>query len=265
MDGFYLGPLYVYTWGLTAAIGIAVALATAAKKISGIKSSGVGSSFEPKSTNSGSSEGNLLESRFWNLTILLVISIFFGARLLYIFENWDYYSADPLAVFRLWQGGFSFFGGAAGVILAGYSWSRVNKIDFWFLGWVFTPAWLFGLFFGRLGCSLIHDHLGKTTGLPWGIWVQNAYRHEPALYEAVWLLLVGISLYFWDFIENRIGYLPNNLFPLSLLLYSVGRFLLDFTRADDSLYFNLTIAQWMCIITIIWTGVLIAKNKTHKS
>lgn len=180
------------------------------------------------------------------------------------------------------------------MILAGYIWSRLNKIDFLYLGWLFTPAWLFGLFFGRLGCFLIHDHLGKPTDLPWGVFVAGAYRHEPALYEAVLLLLIGGILYLMDIkirrkFKNpsalpsaRLGagldsgtspskgedkyffpslrrrglgevYFPIDLFPLSLLLYSVGRFLLDFLRADDPLYFGLTVSQWACIIVIVWT------------
>jgi len=195
--------------------------------------------------NKNALRNRLSQDQFWTLIILLAISAFFGARLLYVIEIRDYYFADPAAIFRLWRGGFSFFGGAVGAILAGYLWSKFNKIDFWFLSWIFTPAWLFGLFFGRLGCFLIHDHLGKSTTLPWGMWIQGAYRHEPAFYEAVMLLLMGIGLWVWETKNHR-----KLLFPISLVLYSSGRVFIDFTRADDPLFFGLTVAQWACIIVI---------------
>ena len=183
MEGFYVGPLYFHTWGLAVAAGVFVAIWMALKKIKNQKLK---------------IENQISENQFWNLAILLVASIFLGSRILYIFEAWDYYSFDPAAVFRLWEGGFSFFGGAISSILAGYFWSKKNKINFWYLGYIFTPAWLFGVFFGRIGCFLIHDHLGKATSLFLGVWVKGAYRYEPAGYEALWLLVIGAGLWLWD-------------------------------------------------------------------
>lgn len=258
MDGFYLGPLYIYTWGLTAAIGVIVAVFMAEKKVV---------------------SREIAEDKFWNLAIILSISVFLGARIQYILETWVYYSTDFLAIFRIWEGGFSFFGGVIGALLIGYIWGRINKINFLLLGWVFTPAWLFGMFFGRLGCSLIHDHLGKPTDLPWGIWIQGAYRHEPAMYEVIWLLLIGVGLWIWGrksrksknvdlSISGQLTtydlLLTTMIFPISLLLYSVGRFFIDFLRVDDDRFYLLTFAQWACIAVFIWTSILIIKTQKKK-
>ncbi|MFH1182687.1 MAG: prolipoprotein diacylglyceryl transferase, partial [Candidatus Moraniibacteriota bacterium] len=288
-EGFFLGPIYVYTWGLTAAIGVIVSVLMAERKIV----SGQWSACLPalrQRLRQGEPARQVVskkisENKFWNLTILLVITVFLGARIFYILETWNYYAANPLAMLRLWEGGFSFFGGAASGILAGYFWGKINKINFLTLSWFFTPAWLFGLFFGRVGCFLIHDHLGKPTDLPWGVFVAGAYRHEPAMYEAIWVLVLGVVLFLLDRKSNRnchpersrgiplkknssevknirifrktnfkgIPPLPPRLrsgfgrndntkdtaciiriiFPLSLLLYSFGRFFIDFARADD--------------------------------
>jgi len=239
MDGFYLGPFYVYTWGLTAAIGVLAATFLTEKKIKG--------------SRNGKAEIKMEIDKFWNLAILLIVSVFLGSRILYILETWSYYVSTPFKIFHLWEGGFSFFGGALGGILAGYIWGRINKIDFLYLGWIFTPAWLFGMFFGRLGCFMIHDHLGKVTTLPWSVWVQGAYRHEPALYEAIWLLLVGVGLWMWERKNSQWTVASGQfLFPISLLLYFIGRFFIDFTRADDPLFYSFTLAQWLCMAGIIW-------------
>ena len=304
LEGFYLGPAYIYTWGLTAAIGVLVAIWMVEKKVVSGQWSVV--------------SRMITEDKFWSLAILLIISIFLGARVSYILETWSYYTADPLAALRLWEGGFSFFGGVAGGLLASWIWSKKYKIDFLHLGWIFTPAWLFGLFFGRIGCFLIHDHLGKPTNLPWGIFIQGAYRHEPALHEVLWVLLIIIILKIIDgykikpsfychpersrgiplknslyeakniSILSRVSlkgisplwspeatsgrndnfkdsaYTFKILFPLSLLLYSLGRFFIDFTRADDPFYFWLTVAQWFCIIAFIGCGVVLIKLKKNQ-
>jgi phosphatidylglycerol:prolipoprotein diacylglycerol transferase len=251
-SGFYLGPVYVHTWGLTAAIGVLAAIWLINKKW-GMEGGGQALSIIPARTAGGQ-------------LLFLIVSVFLGARILYILEYWNYYSSDPLAVLYLWNGGFSFFGGAVAGILAGYFWSKSNKINFLFLGWLFTPAWLFGLFFGRIGCALIQDHLGKPTDFPWGIFIQGVYRHEPALYEAIWVLLIGTTLYVIDrkFLPKRkreLGHLSNILFPLSLLLYSLGRFFIDFTRSDDPLYHDLTVAQWISIAFVVWSLWLLLQKK----
>ena len=265
LEGFNIGPIYVYTWGLTAAIGVLTAIFLALRKTNNLQ------------VAVGNSQKKISEEQFWTLSIVLTLSIFIGARILYIFETWNYYAADPVRTIQIWQGGFSLFGGALVGIVAVYYWSRRNKINFWMLGWIFTPAWLFGLFFGRLGCFLIHDHLGKPTSLPWGVWVQGAYRHEPAMYEAIWILLIGTGLYFLDKRypsaladsgtspskgEDKSGevYLRNILFPLSLMLYSVGRFFIDFFRVGDDHFYNLTLAQWFCVAVVVLVGKYVIRS-----
>jgi len=228
MQGFYLGPFFLYTWGLTVAIGVLAAVWLASRQLA--------------------KQNKISENQFWNLTILLVIAAFIGARVSAAFEYWSYFSTDPLAVFRPWEGGFSFFGGAVGAVLAGYIWSKKNKVSYLYIGKLFTPAWLVGLFFGRIGCFLIHDHLGKPTSLPWGIYVQGANRHEPAGYEAIMILIIIVIL---SVFRKKLG---KNIFPISLMLYSFGRFFLDFTRAADPLYYSLTVAQWACIAVFIWSA-----------
>ncbi len=252
-EGFYFGPFYIYSWGLAVAIGILVAIWTASKRLTLLK----------KIQNKeylGISEDTL-----WNFSIWLVIAIFLGARISYILETWNYYSSNFSAILKLWEGGFSFFGGALGGLLFGYYWCKKKKIDFLTLGAIFTPAWLWGLFFGRIGCFLIHDHLGKPTNLPWGIHLHGAYRHEPALYEAIWILLVVLGLYLWEK-KKKFKTINEIIFPLSLILYSFGRFWIDFLRADpieggDDRFWGLTVAQWISIVVVSGSVWMIGKIK----
>lgn len=250
LEGFYLGPLYIYTWGITTALGVLAGILVAQRNIS---------------------KKSISENSFWNFSILLVIAIFLGARLSYILETWSYYAIDFTRIFQVWNGGFSFFGGAIGAILVGWLWSRKNKISFLEWGAIFTPAWIFGLMIGRVGCFLIHDHLGKTTDLPWGIWIQGAYRHEPALYEILILLLIGLILIVIE--KYSVKNLSKILFPLSLILYSISRFFLDFIRAlpaqgGDDRFYSFTVAQWVAILLLFLSGIIIwntyGKEKTQE-
>ena len=246
--GFSIGGLYVYSWGLMASLGVSLALWLGYRKKIALEKESQSFKFPDNS--------------FWNFAILLVLATFLGARVSYILETWNFYLKNPIEAFKLWEGGFSFFGGAALAIIFGFIWSKIKKQDFLMLGAIFTPAWLFGLFFGRIGCFLIHDHLGNPTNLPWWIFLEGAYRHEPALYEAVLVLILALGLHFW----NKRRPLEKNIFPISLIFYSLIRFWLDFLRAGasvggDDRFGNLTVAQWFCVLIFVLSLMIIKRKK----
>ena len=55
---------------------------------------------------------------FDNLITTLIVSIILGGRVGYvIFYNLEYYFANPLYIFKIWEGGMSFHGGLIGIIL----------------------------------------------------------------------------------------------------------------------------------------------------
>ncbi len=252
-EGFQLGPVYLHFWGSMVAVGIIIAiyLALAKKRFWSEK--------YPTSTLS-----SLSEDQFWNFSLILVFFIFFGARVSYVLEEWPIYKENIFDIFKIWRGGFSLFGGVVFGLFYAIWWSKKHKINLKTLGAIFAPAWLFGLFFGRIGCSFIHDHLGKPTDLPWAMFLKGAYRHEPALYEAIFVLLLGLFIYYRE--KNK----PNkNIFLFSLIAYAFGRFWLDFLRAEptaggDERFFALTLAQWIAI-GIFMTGLfLLPKTQPKK-
>jgi len=98
MQGFWLGPFFIYTWGLTAAIGIIAAVWLASRRVA--------------------RQTKISENQFWNLAILLVITAFVGARVLCVLEDWNYFfnrsAGDfPLMgrrIFFFWRRGRSHLG-----------------------------------------------------------------------------------------------------------------------------------------------------------
>ena len=59
------------------------------------------------------------KSQFDELITYIILGIILGGRIGYIiFYNFNYYSQNPLEVFKIWQGGMSFHGGLFGVIVS---------------------------------------------------------------------------------------------------------------------------------------------------
>jgi len=170
---------------------------------------------------------------------LLVLWVFGGALLGSRFLYFLQFSA----------GGFAFHGGLLGGMLAGWLYAGKNKLNFGRLADLAAPALALGIFIGRIGCSLINDHPGVLTDLPWAIeWPDGALRHPVAEYLALNALIMFFVLWRIRFFVKKRG----QLFIIFLVWYNVARFFLDFTRAADTelIYYNLMISQWMSLLIL---------------
>ena len=66
----------------------------------------------------------------WMVVVGLV-----GARLLYVWENFQLFTGQWLRIFALTEGGISQWGGLFGAALGAYIWARRNAISFWKVQW----------------------------------------------------------------------------------------------------------------------------------
>ena len=105
------------------------------------------------------------------------------------------------AILRVWEGFSStggWIGGILGIIVF-YRWIRPRELL------RFADLIAFGLplgwFFGRLGCSVVHDHIGKKTDFFLGMAFPHGYgdaagvRHELGFYEV--LFMIPVMVLFW--------------------------------------------------------------------
>ena len=105
-----------------------------------------------------------------DLATWAMLGVVLGARLGYIlFYDLDTYLADPLEVFRVWNGGMSFHGGLVGVLSAALWWSLRHKKRFLDVTDFVAPLVPPGLFFGRLGNFINGELWGKVTTVDWGM------------------------------------------------------------------------------------------------
>ena len=235
-----LGPITIQVWGLMVSLGIMAGIAAVyllAQKFS-------------LSTNV------VLDMAIW-----AVIGGLLGGRIFFVlFYSPEHFLQYPLDVLKFWQGGASSLGGFAGAFVAILLYLKKYHLTFReilpYLDIMSLGLWL-GWGIGRLGCFLIHDHIGRLSNFFMAVNFPGGARHDLGLYDSILgFILLGIYLLLSKkLIRTRAGLLA----ACSFISYAVIRFFLDFLRATDLAYVDvryagLTPAQWgMLAITIALT------------
>jgi phosphatidylglycerol:prolipoprotein diacylglycerol transferase len=166
-----------------------------------------------------------------DLIFFAAIGVIAGGRLGWIlFYGFDTVAANPLAVFKVWQGGMSFHGGLVGVLVAIsiFARRRGRKITDVFDFTAPLPA--IGLGAGRIGNFINGELWGKATDVPWAVVVDGVPRHASQLYEAFLEGLVLFVIVWWFTARPRPRWAPSGLF---LLCYGMFRFAVEFVRVPD--------------------------------
>ena len=216
-----IGPLNIYWYGIAYMVGMVLGLYYALRIVSSQK----------VRCNLEIEKENIDEIFLW-----IILGIILGARVGYIlFYNLAFYLNNPTSIFTLWEGGMSFHGGAAGVIIAiaFYSW-RHSK-PFLEISDVICSVVPIGLFFGRIANFINGELWGKVTNVPWGVVFPNAGeypRHPSQLYEAG---LEGLFLFIvLALIILNKGLRKKGLVSGSFLfVYSSSRIFIEFFREPD--------------------------------
>ncbi len=198
-----------------------------------------------------------------NLILFAILGVLLGGRIGYIlFYQPEYFLEHPLSVFMLWQGGMSFHGGAAGVIIAYAFFARKYKISYLQLMDKIVCAVPIGLFLGRIANFINGELWGRTTDVPWGMLFPGAGplpRHPSQLYEFFFEGIVLFFLLLWYKIRNPPA---GNVGGMFLLGYGVFRFGIEFFREPDAhlgiLSLGMSMGQWLCMPMILAGLALIA-------
>jgi len=148
-----------------------------------------------------------------------------------LFYGTEQILANPLSVLRIWEGGMSFHGGLAGVLvaLAMFANRRGKRVADVFDFTAPLPAIGFGM--GRLGNFINGELWGKPTDVPWAVVVDGVPLHASQLYEAILGGLVLFVILWWFTARPRPRLAPSGLF---LLCYGVFRFAVEFVRVPDA-------------------------------
>lgn len=177
----------------------------------------------------------LTDDDLLDIVLVAVIGLVTGARIGYVvFYGAGVYWSDPLSILAFWDGGMSFHGGLAGVMIAGWFVARkkgVPVLRLFDLGAVGAPL---GIFFGRIANFINGELWGRETDVPWGMVFPRAPggmpRHPSQLYEA---LLEGLVIFIVLFVLSRRKRGDGLIIGTLLVLYSVFRTVIEFFREPD--------------------------------
>lgn len=181
------------------------------------------------------------------------IGAILGARLGHcFFYDPAYYLANPLEILLplhfLDEGGFKFVGfqgmashgGAIGLIIAVYLYSRKTKNSFIRAFDLIVVASPLGAFFIRLANLMNSEIVGVPTNSDWGFIftrIDQIPRHPAQLYEAIAYLvvfLIMITLYYT--VNHRIR--KGGLFGIALTIGFSARFMIEFVKVPQTGFEN---------------------------
>ena len=209
---------------------------------------------------------HITDGVLWMVVVGLI-----GARLLYVWENFELFNGNLLRIFALTEGGISQWGGLFGAMVGAFLWSWRAKFPFWKLIDAGGAGAMIGLAVGRIGDVINGEHHGTPTNLPWGVDYVNPDTlgqpgkvvHPEVAYEMVLtLVILALLLPFHQRLKAR---LPDGVVGLIYLgVYAFGRFWLSFFRTDPSVFLGLRQAQLasalMVIIAVVAIPILLRRR-----
>ncbi|MBE0469215.1 MAG: prolipoprotein diacylglyceryl transferase [Methyloprofundus sp.] len=232
-----LGPIKVHWYGLMYLIGIAGAWYLLSKRVN-----------KPNSPI----RGEALE----DLIFYAAMGIILGGRFGYVlFYNFDNFLADPVMLFKVWQGGMSFHGGLLGVIVAMWIFARKQKCTLLALTDFIAPVVPVGLFAGRIGNFINAELWGKPTDVYWAFVFPGGGplpRHPSQLYEAALEGLVLFLILWFYSSKPRPVMAVSGLFAL---FYGLFRFIVEFYRVPDE-HLGYLALDWLTMGQILSTPLI---------
>ena len=259
------GPLYLHGFGVMVAASLAVSWLVSAARCR---------------------KTGLDPERMQDMFTWIIVTAFIVAHLYSVLA---YYPQDvmrnPLMLLKVWEN-ISSFGGIVGGV-SGY-WlymrfkgsgvsfqERIRFLD------VIAYTFPFGWVFGRLGCTLAHDHPGAITSFPLAVslespaarsFIRLVYEeagrlpelasmgnlsrlgfHDLGWYEFLFTAFLIVPVFL---LLDRKQRAPGFYFMLFLMLYIPVRFLLDFLRVADATYLGFTPGQYAAAAAFIAVSAL---------
>ncbi|MBK8987705.1 MAG: prolipoprotein diacylglyceryl transferase [Chloroflexi bacterium] len=160
-----------------------------------------------------------------------------GGRLGFVVAQWSYFGERPSAIWRIWQGGYTYHGALLGALLGLWLWRFWQERAFSAYADLFAPGLALGSAFGWLACWLDGCAYGRETSLgllaaaapdEYGLF---AVRYATQLMGLAWALLV-FSLAWLTAERWRSG----QLFWFTLGALSLGYAVIGLLRGDPTSY-----------------------------
>ncbi len=242
---FSLGPITVRWYGLLIATAMLIAAVGGCKMMR---------------------KAGINEDDFLTIFMVTIVAAILGARIYYVIFELPYYIQHPDEIIAIWHGGLAVHGGLLAGVASIYLGCRHYKISFWQFTDIMAPFMILGQAIGRWGNFFNQEAYGyevDPAAVPWAMWIDGAYRHPTFLYESCWDLLVFFVL-LW---LARQAWVRRGEIALGyLMLYSMGRVVVEGFRTDSLMLGPLRMAQVMSLVLFVGALlVLFYRRKTGKA
>lgn len=201
----------------------------------------------------GGRPGTVLDVAVWAIPFGIV-----GARIYHVMTDPELYfgpGRHPIEALYIWNGGLGIWGAISLGALGAYIAARRYRADFRALGDALAPGLLVAQAIGRWGNWFNQELMGKPTDLPWGLEIDLAHRpegyaqfstfHPTFLYESLWDAGSAVLLIWLDR-RFRLGH--GRVIALYVMLYTAGRFWVEYLRIDTAHHFlGLRLNDWTSI------------------
>lgn len=201
----------------------------------------------------------------FDVALLAVPLAIIGARLYYVIFMWDYYAQQPFVeVFKMWNGGMAIYGGVIGGIIGVWIYSRWKKVKMLTLLDVLAPCLILGQAIGRWGNFINQEAFGYAITnpalqfFPLTVYIQadSTYHMATFFYESLWNFLV-FGFLMWMTYKKK-SRRNGEVFLYYLLLYGLGRMVIEGLRTDSLYFLNIRVSQWLSgIMVLVAIGILI--------
>lgn len=235
-DILTIGPVTIHGYGLMIGLGVMAALLLGdyrAKKF------------------------GLNGDHIYGMTFSAVILGFMAARILFIITEWENFLQNPVQY--LAGAGFVVYGGIIGGALAIYGFCKIKKIDMLSYLDLMIPSVALAQALGRVGCFLAGCCYGKETDSFLGVvftnsdFAPNGVKLLPTQLFMAGGDLIIMAVLLWYAAKRPVRGRTSMLY---LILYSIGRFAVEFLRNDDRGTVGiLSTSQFIAIFTLI-AGIL---------
>lgn len=206
-----------------------------------------------------------------DLALVAVLSAVIGARVHYVLFSWEFYKDGPFwEVFAIWNGGLAIYGGLIGGTIGTYIYSRFAKKDFLAIVDILAPSLILGQSIGRWGNFVNQEAYGPLvtdpswTFFPATVFIEadRSFHLATFFYESMWTFIAFIFLMTYMRKSRKQG----NVFFFYLLLYGIGRVVIEGLRTDSQMLLEtgIRVNQLISAIFIVVAAIILIFRRTNK-
>lgn len=214
-------------------------------------------------------DGDFIVNWAFNTIIFSVI----GARLYYVLFNLDYYKANIIEIFEIWNGGLAIHGGIIVGGLFTLYYAKKHNVEILKLLDIIVVGLILGQAIGRWGNFFNQEAYGAVTsaahlkglGVPKfvidGMYILGEYREPTFFYESIWNFFGFIAL----LLIRRYRYIKiGQTAGFYMIWYGIIRLIIEGKRTDSLMLGSFKMAQIVSIIMIICGIILFIYYKRIK-